>query len=132
MSRRCDETTAAGRLRKANQFFEAAEVVGDLADDEADVRDAVVTLLVHAGIAAADVICCKALGLFAIGSESHNEAVTLLARVRHPDGKQLSRRLGQLLSVKTKAGSTHRSVTAAEYRRAQRATEQLVRAARAI
>ena len=52
MSRPCDATIADGRLRKAKEFLQAAADVGELADDEAEVRDAVVTLLVHAGIAA--------------------------------------------------------------------------------
>ncbi|HWH46064.1 MAG TPA: hypothetical protein VNT32_15195 [Thermoleophilaceae bacterium] len=130
MTRRCEETIAAGRMKKANQFLEAAETVGDLADDEAEVRDAVVTLLVHAGIAAADVICCKALGQYSIGGGGHDEAVRLLARVKQPDGTELSKRLGQLLGVKTKAGYTYRSVTAAERKTARRAAENLVKAAR--
>lgn len=130
MTRSGDAAVAAGRLRKANQFFDAAEDVGELADDEAEVRDAVVTLLVHAGIAAADSICCKTLGEYALGNESHDEAVRLLARVRNPDGRALSQALSRLLSLKTKAGYTHRSVTAVEHRRAERAAEQLVTAAR--
>ncbi|HTE61475.1 MAG TPA: hypothetical protein VK631_14080 [Solirubrobacteraceae bacterium] len=132
MTRTGDDAVAAGRLRKANQFLEAAENIGDLADEEAEVSDAVVTLLVHAGIAAADVICCKALGQFAIGSDSHTEAAKLLGKVRQPDGKELAKRLSQLLGVKTKAGYTHRSVTAEERKRALRSAEQLVAAARAM
>lgn len=130
MSRPCDTKVADGRLRKANQFLEAAEIVGDLADDEAHIRDAVVTLLVHAGIAAADVICCRTLGRFAGGSDKHQEAIGLLATVRQPDGRELSKRLRQLLGIKSKAGYTHRPVTAEERRRAQRAAEHLVLAAR--
>jgi hypothetical protein len=132
MTRPCDDAVMKGRLRKASQFFQAAADIDELADDEAEVRDAVVTLLVHAGIAAADVICCKVLREFTVGSESHSEAVQLLAKVRNPDGKQLSTRLSQLLGVKTKAGYTHRSVTATERKQAQRAAEQLVEAARAV
>ena len=55
---RCTPATRQGRLRKARQFAGAAEVVTGLADDAGDVADAYVTLLVHAGIAAADVLCC--------------------------------------------------------------------------
>ena len=104
MSRPCDAAVADARLRKANEFLESAEVVGDLADDEVEVRNAVVTLLVHAGIAAADVVCCRALGEYAIGSDNHQEAIGLLQKVRQPDGKALAKRLRQLLAVKTKAG----------------------------
>lgn len=70
-------------MRRAEQFADAAETIRDFADDEADVGDAYVTLLIHAGIAAADVICCEALGEHA-QSESHTAAVELLRRVR-PD-----------------------------------------------
>jgi hypothetical protein len=49
-----------------------------LADEAADVADAYVTLLVHAGIAASDVICCARLGEHAQG-DNHVEAVALLA-----------------------------------------------------
>jgi hypothetical protein len=133
VTRRCEDSIATGRLRKATQFFDAAADVADLADDQDQVRDAVVTLLVHAGIAAADVITCKALGEYAISSESHHEAADLLARVRTPDGQALSRRLKQqLLAVKTKATYTHRAVTATERKQAQRAAEQLVQAARTV
>ena len=43
----------------------------------------------------------------------------------------MAKRLAQLLTVKTKAGYTHRSVTVEERKRALRAAEQLVAAARA-
>ena len=129
MTRSGDASIAAGRLSKANQFFNAAQDIGDLADDEAEVRDATVTLLVHAGIAAADAICCKALGEYALGNESHDEAVRLIAKV-NPDGRELSNALRRLLSMKTKAGYAHRPVTADEHKRAERAAEQLVSAAR--
>lgn len=45
----------------ALQFYEAAEMVRELADDAEDVTNAYVTLCVHAGIAAADVRCAAAL-----------------------------------------------------------------------
>ena len=51
----CTAATRAGRLRKAEQFIDAASTVAALADNESDVRDACVTLLVHGGIASADV-----------------------------------------------------------------------------
>ena len=84
-TRHCDDATALGRLRKAEQFLEAAVTIRDLADDEADVGDALVTMCVHAGIAAADVLCCAALGVHAQGDD-HGDAVGLLATVRPEDG----------------------------------------------
>lgn len=44
----------AGRMRKAEQFIEAAEMVREFADSEHELDDACVTLCVHAGIAARD------------------------------------------------------------------------------
>lgn len=133
MTRPCDDTVVvAGRLKKANQFLQSADDIGDIADDEAEARDAVVTLLVHAGIAATDVICCTTIGRYAVGAGNHNEAIDLLKTVRNPDGKELAKALRKLLGVKTKAAYTHRSVTVAERKRAQRAADDLVRAAREL
>ncbi|MFD6893254.1 hypothetical protein ACFWB0_01730 [Rhodococcus sp. NPDC060086] len=49
-------------MNKAEQFFDAAAIVNELADN--NDLDAVVTLWVHAGIAASDVICCARLGKY--------------------------------------------------------------------
>jgi hypothetical protein len=118
----------AGRLRKAEQFVDAAETVREFADDEMDVADAYVTLCVHAGIAAADVICCVSLGMHTVG-ESHSEALALLESVR-PDGSELAKSLRTLLGMKTRAGYAAEPVAAEDRKRAQRQTERLVRAAR--
>lgn len=52
--RKCSEEIVSGRLRKAEQFLEVAEMVRELADDEGDVGDALVTLCVHAPPVTAD------------------------------------------------------------------------------
>ncbi len=124
----CDDDTARGRLRKAEQFLDSATTIRDLADDEADVGDAFVTLCVHAGVAAADVLCCAALGLHAQGDD-HGEAVGLLARVR-PEGEDMSKALRMLLGMKTKAGYSSRAVSGDDRKRALRSAERLVTAAR--
>ena len=49
-TRTCDDAITAGRLRKAEQFFEAAETIREFADDELDVADAYVTLCAHAAV----------------------------------------------------------------------------------
>lgn len=126
-SRPCDPGVTTGRLAKARQFREAALVVSELADDEADVADATVTLLVHAGIAAADAICCAALGRHATG-ESHQDAVAHLASVR-PDGRELAKALSALLGVKTRAGYSSERVSADQRRRAMRSADRLLQAA---
>jgi hypothetical protein len=127
-TRRCDDAAARGRLRKAEQFLEAARTVRDLADDEADVGDAFVTMCVHAGIAAADVLCCAALGVHAQGDD-HAEAVRLLASVR-PEGEDMSKALRVLLTMKTKAGYSPQAVSGEDRKRALRGAERLVAAAR--
>jgi hypothetical protein len=127
-TRRCDDATARGRLRKAEQFLEAAMSIRDLADDEADVGDAFVTLCIHAGIAAADVLCCVALGVHAQGDD-HGEAVGLLATVR-PEGEDTSKALRVLLAMKTKAGYSPQAVSGDDRKRALRSVERLVTAAR--
>jgi hypothetical protein len=127
-TRRCDDATARGRLRKAEQFLEAAMNIRELAEDEADVGDAFVTLCVHAGIAAADVLCCVALGVHAQGDD-HGQAVGLLATVR-PEGEDTSKALRVLLAMKTKAGYSPQSVSGDDRKRALRSVERLVTAAR--
>lgn len=127
-TRTCDEATISGRLHKAQQFRDGAETIREFADTEDDIGDAYVTLCIHAGIAAADVICCIALGEHVQG-DNHNEAVAHLSKVR-PDGKDLGNSLRTLLTMKTRAGYSHESVGARESKRAQRAAERLLRTAR--
>ena len=83
----CTAAIREGRMAKAKQFVEAAETVESLADDANDV-DAYVTLCVHAGIAAADVICCKRLGKHSRG-EDHTAAVALVGRASETAAKNL-------------------------------------------
>jgi hypothetical protein len=109
----CNEALVAGRRRKAVQFFEAAETIRDLTDDEDDVGDVYVTLCVHAGIAAADVLCCRALGRYPAG-ENHNEAIAELKKV----GKQHASDLRVLLGMKTRAGYSSAPVNADQRKRA--------------
>jgi hypothetical protein len=126
--RDCDQATIDGRFTKAKQFLDAAATVRDLADDEADVGDAMVTLCVHAGIAAADVICCKALGHHAKGDD-HRQAIAELSRVP-PDGSRLGKDLRALLQIKTRAEYAAPPVSADQRKRAWRRAESLVEAAR--
>jgi len=125
---KCDEATIAGRLRKAEQCMEGAETIREFAGDEGDIADAYVTLCVHAGIAAADVICCIALGEHVQG-EDHNEAVAHLSKVR-PDGQDLGSSLRTLLRMKTRAGYSHQQINTNDRKRAGRAAERLLQTAR--
>lgn len=126
--RKADAATIAGRLRKAEQFMEGADTIRDLADDERDIGDAYVTLCIHAGIAAADVICSIALGEHAQGDD-HNAAVSHLSKVR-PDGRNLSDSLRALLMMKTRAGYSHEHVGSNDRKRAGRAAAKLLAEAR--
>lgn len=122
----CPKPVRSGRLRKAGQFLDAATDVLALADDQDDIGDAYVTLCVHAGIAAADVLCCAGLGTYASGQD-HNEAIAMLKQL---DGTAAGH-LNTLLNLKTKAGYTSNAVSAAEVKRAERAATDLVKRARA-
>lgn len=115
-------------MRKAEQFFEAAETIRELADSEYELGDACVTLCVHAGIAASDVVCCVELKEHAQGDD-HNQALALLASVK-PGGRDLAKSLRSLLGMKTRAGYSHTPVTGEDHKRAFRQAERLVRAAR--
>ena len=114
-----------GRLAKAEQFASAAELIDELADGDQDLCDAYVTLCVHAGIAAADVLCCAKLGRHATG-ENHDEAKRLVSLVDPGAGQAL----GTLLGMKTKAGYSALRMTATDRRRASRAAEALLTGAR--
>lgn len=121
---RCTAGTRAGRLAKAEQFLEAASIVEAIVDED-DLIDAYITLCVHAGIAAADVVCCARLGEHASG-QSHEEAKGLLARA----DKKLADHLGTLLGMKTFAGYSSQRSSKTSRTRAKRAADALVQAAR--
>jgi len=108
----------AGTTAQAQEFLAAADLVGDIAD-------AHVTLCVHAGIAASDVICCIALGEHAQG-ENHSQAIALLKTA----DKAAARHLSTLLALKTKSGYSRTAMTTAERTRAGRAAGALLEAAR--
>ena len=79
----CTSQTIAGRRRKAFRFAQAFDEVHALADDANDIIDVCVTLAVHAGIAASDVICCSTLGYHS-QTRDHHDAIGLL---RKSDGR---------------------------------------------
>jgi hypothetical protein len=122
----CTPEIRRARLRQANQFIDAATIIADQSDEE-DFAEAFVTLCVHAGIAAADVICCARLGQHAQG-EDHTEAVAMLSKADRGSGKHLR----VLLGMKTKAGYSHAGATIADARRAVRAAEALLETARRV
>lgn len=115
-----------GRLDKALQFQSAAHVVLDLSDEHQDVADAVVTLAVHAGIAASDALCIAALGQYHQG-KGHGEAVKLLKKV----DTHAAQHLDLLLGLKTRAGYGYTPIAREQLKRAVRAMDALVLTARA-
>jgi hypothetical protein len=121
---RCDKARAEGRLAKAKEFLQAAQLVKRNADGP-DLRDAGTTLLIHAGIAASDVLCCRRLGVHARG-ENHAAAVELVGQVEAAFATDLS----FLLGLKTQAGYDARPVSGQQLKKALRAAERLVEAAR--
>ena len=126
-ARRCTPQVREGRLVKANQFVAVARDVADLADQAKDVADAYVTLLVHAGIAAADVICCARLGEYAHGVD-HNDVIALLKTA----DAAAARHLETLLKMKTRVGFGHTPASQEDLKKAQRAGDALLKAARAV
>jgi hypothetical protein len=121
----CDAVMRRGRLGKAEQFLSAADTVRESAFEGDAVADAYVTLCVHSGIAAADVICCARLGLHAQG-DNHTDAVALLKTA----APEVARHLHTLLGLKTKSGYSHLPVSAEDFKRAARAVEVLIDEAR--
>lgn len=125
-TRPCDKTTRDGRMAKAHQFLDAAKLIDVFADDDNELGDAYITLCIHAGIAAADVICCARLGAHAQG-ESHVDAVGLLGKVDLSASKHLS----VLLGMKTRSSYSPSTSTAKDRKQAHRAATALVRSATA-
>lgn len=111
-------------MAKASQFWEAAELLDALAGDEDDLCDAHITLCVHAGIGAADVVCCARLGEHASGQD-HQEAVALLQSA----DSTLARHLSVLLEMKTRSGYSSTKSSSTDRERAQRAAQALFEAA---
>lgn len=128
MTPRETEATRAeidGRWSKAEQFQLAASMVRELDDGEGDLDDAFVTLCVHVGIAAADVILMRRTGRYSKGA-SHQDAVEALAKVE----RDASRSLAALLAMKTKAGYSANPVKSSQSLAAERAMSALLKAAR--
>lgn len=113
-----DARARAGRLEKAKQFLRLADETLEL---DATAGDAAVSLYVLSGIAAADAICAKALGVHAQGQD-HGEAVALLASV----DAGAATALHALLGMKSRAGYGHDPIGAVRVARASRAAHLLL------
>lgn len=129
-----DESFRRGRLAKATEFLEAAEVLRALGGDAgvfsagSQFANAFVTQCVLSGIAAADAICVARTGKYS-RSGAHDEAVPVL---RAAAGQSVAKHLEVLLAVKTKAEYNARSVSDGDIVRAGEAAEALEAAARSV
>ena len=108
-------------MAKAIQFMEAAEALALLGEASAAV---IATNYVHAGIAAADVVCCRNLGHHASGP-NHDEARRLLALA----DPALVSSLSVLLAMKSDAGYGAAELSTRKLLSAARAARKLVDAA---
>lgn len=127
-SKKCTPAIREGRLSKARQFWEAADLIETaVGNQEEDLVDAYITLCVHAGIAAADVICCARTGQHAQGP-NHEEAIKLLASA----DKAAARHLRTLLDLKTRSGYSERRSAKTDRMRSRRAASALIDLAEAV
>lgn len=118
----CNVADARARLAKAEQFLAVAR----LAEAGAGMRSAEASLLVDAGIAAADAICCVRLGQRSADG-NHAAAVELVAGV----DLEAAKRLRTLLSLKSQAQYDTDDPSAQKLTAARRAAQALVATARA-
>ena len=95
--------------------------------EDSELADAFVTLCVHAGIAAADVICCAKLNSHSTGG-NHNVAIAHLAQVDEANSVHLK----TLLDMKGHAGYSDVPVTVEYQETARAAARTLVVAAKLV
>jgi hypothetical protein len=127
----CTNEFGRDRLAVAEAYFEAAEAIEGSADVHVSARrfkgSTVVTNYVHCGIAASDAICCFELKAHSKGDD-HRQAIAQIGRVR--GGGLLAKALADLLQLKTKAGYGAMPLRDGDVKRARRAAQRLVEAAR--
>ncbi|WIE69066.1 hypothetical protein [Curtobacterium sp. MCLR17_054] len=129
-----DDSFRRGRLAKATEFLDAADVLrafggdGGVLSAGSQFANAFVTQCVLSGIAAADAICVARTGRYS-RSGAHDEAVPVLSAAAGP---AVAKHLEVLLTVKTKAEYNARSVSDGDIVRAGEAAEALEAAARSV
>lgn len=126
-----DDSTRRGRLAKAREFLESAEVLRDMGTEAgvftaaSPLADSVVSLCVLSGIASADALCIRRTGRYYKGSD-HVAAVPVLAAATD---RSTAKHLSALLQVKTLAEYDARSVDDRDIVEALGAAEALLAAA---
>lgn len=121
-TRSCTEADRNGRREQAEGFCRDAE---DLAVLGTASPNALVPLYVHAGIAAADVVCCARLGEYSMSS-NHSDAVRILKSA----DESLAPAMQRLLSVKSAAGYGATPASAQRVTDTRNAALKLITAAR--
>jgi hypothetical protein len=125
----CDRAAGRQRLQAAVSYEQLAATAAVLTEPDDPYRwSSLITNCIHAGIAAADAICCAVLGEHAQGDD-HQQAIELLRRVT-PGGTDLAKALAVLLAMKTAAGYGAAPLTEEKAKRARRSADRLVLAAR--
>jgi hypothetical protein len=125
----CDRAAARQRLQAAVSYEQLGATAAVLTEPDDPYRwSSLITNCIHAGIAAADAICCAVLGEHAQGDD-HQQAIELLRRVT-PGGTDLAKALAVLLAMKTAAGYGAAPLTEEKAKRARRSADRLVSAAR--
>jgi hypothetical protein len=117
----CSARTRRGRLKKAREFLDIAELAGT------DYPDGCVSNAILSGIASADVICCIRVGEHSAG-EDHQQAVDLLKRAHAPAAKHLDR----LLRRKSTSAYSDVSSTAKHAEQALRDADALLEIATSL
>lgn len=120
----CSASERAGRIAQAEGFWNDA---GDLHTLGGARPNTLVTLYVHAGIAAADAICCARPGEYS-NSTNHSDAVALLRRA----DPALTAPLQRLVSMKSAAGYGAAPISAQRVTDAQNAATKLMNAVRLL
>jgi len=127
----CTNEFGRDRLAAAESYIEAAETIAEGEDVfPAAARfknNTVITNYVHGGIAASDAICCFELKVHSKGDD-HRLAIAQIKKVR--GGASLAKALAELLHLKTKAGYGAKPLPNTDVKRAGRAADKLVEAAR--
>ena len=115
------------RAAQAHSFLEAARLADEFSDDlgEESAANVITSMAVLAGIAAADAICGKALGVRS-KSSNHSDAVSLLNRAH--DGVSVANQLRALIDVKSAAAYEPQMVTKKRSAEALKHAERLIAA----
>lgn len=120
----CSASDRAGRIARAEEFWNDA---ADLHTLGGASPNTLVTLYVHAGIAAADAICCARLGEYS-NSTNHSDAVALLKRA----DRALAAPLQRLINMKSAAGYGAAPMATQRVTDAQNAATKLMNAVRLL